>query len=92
MANPDSRWNTQEFGALAVDAVRKLALLQSTKAFWKKTSHTFGEDMRVLAKATDKDLEDFQANIQKAALRNVPITTLISEGRAQGAIAVQKTL
>ena len=40
-ANPDSRWNTPEFAALAVDAVRKLSVLQSTKAFWEKTGHTF---------------------------------------------------
>ena len=32
-ANPDSRWNTPEFAALAVDAVRKLQVLQSTKVF-----------------------------------------------------------
>ena len=92
MANADSRWNTPEFAALAVDSIRKLLVLQSTKAFWVKTSHTFGKDMRVLASATDKDFQDFQMNTQKAALSNVPITRLISQGRAQGATAVQKTL
>jgi len=30
--------------------------------------------------------------MQKAALQNVPITTLISQARAQGAVPVQKTL
>ena len=30
VANADSRWNTPEFAALATDAVRKLAVLQST--------------------------------------------------------------
>ena len=30
-ANPDSRWDTPEFAALAADAVRKLQVLQSTK-------------------------------------------------------------
>ena len=35
VANPDSRWNTQEIGAVANDAVRKLTVLQSTKAFWE---------------------------------------------------------
>ena len=37
-ANPDSRWNTPEFAALATDAVRKLSVLQSTKAFWENTA------------------------------------------------------
>ena len=91
-ANPDSRWNTPEFAALAADAVRKLQVLQSTKAFWAKTGNTFCKDMKVIAKTTDKDFEDFQLNMQKSALQNVPITTLISQARAQGAVAVQKTL
>ena len=30
-ANPDARWNTPEFAALAADAVRQLQVLQSTK-------------------------------------------------------------
>ena len=71
VANPDSRWNTPEFAALATDAVRKLAVLQSTKAFWDKTGHTFKQDMRVLAGTTDKHFEDFQLNLQKAALLSV---------------------
>ena len=45
-ANLDSRWNTPEFAALAADAVRKLQVLQSTKAFWEKHSHNFKQDMR----------------------------------------------
>ena len=40
-ANPDSRWNTPEFSAVVVDAVRKLSVLQSTKAFWEKTGPLF---------------------------------------------------
>ena len=91
-ANPDSRWNTPEFAALATDAVRKLAVLQSTKAFWQQHSHKFKEDMRVLAKATDKDFEDFQLNIQKAAMQSTSITGLIGAAKAQAATAVQKTL
>ena len=91
-ANPDSRWNTPEFAALAADAVRKLQVLQSTKVFWQKTGHTFCKDMRIIANTTDKDFEDFQSNMQKAAIQNVPITTLIHQARAQGAVAVQKTL
>ena len=78
-ANPDSRWNTPEFAALAVDAVRKLSVLQSTKAFWEKSSDTFKQDMRVLAKTTHKDFQDFQLNLQKAALRNTSITELIGQ-------------
>ena len=90
-ANPDSRWNTPEFVALAADVVRKLQMLQSTKAFGAKSGATFSRDMKILAKTTDKDFEDFQSNLQKAALQNVPITTLISQARSQGAEAVQKT-
>ena len=92
VANPDSRWNTPEIAALATDTVRKLAVLQSTKAFWQKHGHKFKGDMRVLAKATNKDFEDFQLNIQKAAMQNTSITGLISEAKAQCATAVQKTL
>ena len=91
-ANPDSRWNTPEFAAVAVDAVRKLSVLQSTKAFWEKTGQTFKQDMRVLAGTTDKDFQDFQLNLQKATLQNTSITELIGQARAQGATAVQKTL
>ena len=91
-ANPDSRWNTPEIAALATDVVRKLAVLLSTKAFWEKHAHTFLEDIKVLAKTTDKDFEDFQLNMQKAALQNTSITALISQARAQGATTVQKTL
>ena len=54
-ASPDSRWNTPELAALAVDAVRKLSVQQSTKAFWEKTGHTF---KRVLANTTDRDFQD----------------------------------
>ena len=36
-ANADSRRNTPEFAALGADSVRKLPVLQSTKAFWPKT-------------------------------------------------------
>ena len=54
-ANPDSRWNTPEFAAVAVDAVRRLSVRQSTKTFWEKTGHTFKQDMRVLAGTTDED-------------------------------------
>ena len=64
-ANPDSRWNTPEFAALAADAVRKLQVLQSTKAFWEKSGATFCRDMKIIAKTTDKDFEDFQFNLQK---------------------------
>ena len=67
-------------------------MLQSTKTFWEKTGHTFKQDMRVLAKTTDKDFQDFQLNLQNAALRNMSITELIGQARAQGATAVQKTL
>ena len=91
-ANPDSRWNTPEFAALAADAVRKLQVLQSTKAFWTKTGHTFIKDMKIIARTTDKYFEYFQLNMQKAALQNVPIATLISQARAQGAVPVQNTL
>ena len=48
--------------------------------------------MQVLANTTDKDFQDFQLNLQKAALQNTSITGLISEASAQGATAVQKTL
>ena len=91
-ANPDSRWNTPEFAALFVDAVRKLQVLQSTKGFFEKHSRSFAEDIRVLAKAKDKDFEAFQANLQQAVLQNTSITGLISEARQQGSAAVQKTL
>ena len=89
-ANPDSRWNTPEFAAVAVDAVRKLSVLQSTKAFWEKTGQTFKQDMRVLVGTTDKDFQDFQLNLQKATLQNTSITELIGQARAQGAMAGRK--
>ena len=91
-ANADSRFNTPEFAALCADAVRKLQVLQSTKVFWAKTGHTFCKDMKIIAKTTDKDFEAFQLSLQKAAIQNVPITSLISQAKAQGCVAVQRTL
>ena len=90
--NPDSRWNTPEIAALATYSLRKLSVLQSTKAFWEKHSPSFKEDMRVPAKTTDKGSFDCHLNMQKAALQNTSITGLISQARAQGATPVQKTL
>ena len=40
-ANPDSRWNTPEFAAVATDAVRKLSVLESTTVSWETSGHTF---------------------------------------------------
>ena len=91
-ANPDSRWNAPESAALAADAVRKLQVLQSTKASWVKTGTTFCEDVNIISRTTDKYFEDFQLNLQKSSLHNALITTLISQARAQGAEKVQKTL
>ena len=38
-ANPDSRWGTPEFSALAADAVRKLQVLQSEGVLGEDRSH-----------------------------------------------------
>ena len=55
--------------------------------------HAANRGMRcALAKTTAKYFEDFQSNMQKAALQNTSIIGLISQARAQGATAVQKTL
>ena len=91
-ANPDSRWNTPEFAAIAADAVRKLQVLRSTKVFWAKSGESFSKDMKILAKTTDKHFEAFQLNLQKAAIQNVPITSLISAAHAEGCMEVHKTL
>ena len=45
-ARADSRWNTPEFAALFVDAVRKLEVLQSTKGFFEKHGDKFKEDIQ----------------------------------------------
>ena len=91
-ANPDSRWNTPEFAVCAVDAVRQQSVLQSTKTFWEKTDHTFKQHMRALTGTTDKDLQYFQLNLQKAVLRNTPVTELIGQAKHQGVTAVHHTL
>ena len=67
-------------------------MLRSTKLFWQKSGDAFCKDMGVIAKTTDKDFQDLQYNIQKAALQNVPIATLIAQARASGNVAVQRTL
>ena len=89
-ATSDSRWNTPEFAALAADAVRKLQVLQSTKVFWATAGHTFCKDMKTIAKTTAKDIDAFQLNLQRAATQNVPITTLIGQAEAQGALGGAK--
>ena len=92
VANPDSRWNTPEFAALAADAVRTLQVLQSTKVFWAKTGGSFSKDMKIIAQTMDNDMEAFQLNLQRAAIQSVPITTLISQAQAQLHVAVQRAL
>ncbi len=91
-ANNDSRWNKPEFAAVFVDAVRKLSVLQSTKSFFEKHQNSFKEDLRIIAKATDKEFEAFQANLRQAALQNTSITGLISAAQQQGTPGVQKVL
>ena len=61
-ARTDSRWNTPFYAAVFADAVRKLAVLQSTKAFFEKHSGSFAKDLSTIAKATDEDFDAFQAN------------------------------
>ena len=66
--------------------------MRSTKGFFEKHSATFKEDIRVLAKTTSKDIEDFQHNIQQAVLQNTSLTSLIGNAKSRGATNVQKTL
>ena len=40
-ANPDSRWNTPEIVAFATDVGRKVAVLQTRKAFTEKWDRIF---------------------------------------------------
>ena len=80
-AKTDSRWNTPFYAAVFADTVRKLAVLQSTKAFSEKHSGSFAKDLSTIAKATDKDFEAFQANLQQAVVQNTSITGLISAAK-----------
>ena len=87
-----SRWNTPEFAAVFVDTVRKLQVLQSTKGFFTKHAKTFAQDLRLIAKATDKDFELFQANLRTDALQGGSIPALISAAKQQAMPSVQKVL
>ena len=89
-ARTDSRWHTPFYAAVFADVVRKLAVLQSTKAFLEKHSGSFAKDLSTIAKATDKDCEAFQASLQQAAMQNTSVIGLISAARQHGAVAVQK--
>ena len=91
-APSQSRWNTPEFAAVFVDTVRKIKVLQSTQGFFTKHSKTFAQDMRFIAKATDKDFEVFQANLRKDALQGGNIPALISAAKQQAMPGVQKVL
>ena len=77
-----SRWNTPEFAAVFVDTVRKLEVLQSTKGFFAKHQQTFAQDLRLIAKATDKDFEQFQANL-RASERGASVPALIVAAKQQ---------
>ena len=77
-----SRWNTPEFAAVFVDTVRKLEVLQSTKGFFAKHAQTFAQDLRLIAKATDKDFEQFQANL-RASERGASVPALIVAAKQQ---------
>ena len=86
-----SRWNTPEFAAVFVDTVRKLEVLQSTKGFFAKHAQTFAQDLRLIAKATDKDFEQFQANL-RASERGASVPALIAAAKQQKMPGVQKVL
>ena len=86
-----SRWNTPEFAAVFVDTVRKLEVLQSTKGFFAKHQQTFAQDLRLIAKATDKDFEQFQANL-RASERGASVPALIVAAKQQKMPGVQKVL
>ena len=92
IGSSQSRWNTPEFAAVFVDTVRKLQVLQSTKGFFMKHAKTFAQDLRVIAKATDKDFEVFQANLRKDAMQGASIPALISAAKQQAMPGVQKVL
>jgi len=87
-----SRWNTPEFAAVFVDTVRKLDVLQSTKGFFTKHAKTFAKDLRLIAKATDKDFEKFQANLRQEAMQGANVAGLISAAKQQEMPGVQKVL
>ena len=87
-----SRWNTPEFAAVFVDTVRKLEVLQSTKGFFAKHSKTFAQDLQLIAKATDKDFELFQANLRQDAMQGASVPALIAAAKQQKLPGVQKVL
>ena len=53
---------------------------------------SFAHDLRILAKASDKDFELFQANLRKETLQGANISALIAEAKQQEMPAVQKVL
>ena len=49
-----------------------LAVLRSTKAFFEKHNGSFTKDLNAIAKATAKDFEAFQANLQGVLQKTTP--------------------
>ena len=89
-ARTDSRWTTPFYAAVFADVVRKLAVLQSTKAFFEKHSGSFAKDLSTIAKATDKDFEAVAANLKQADVHNTSIIGLVSATKQPRNVAVQK--
>ena len=66
-------------------------VLQSTTRFFTKHQQTFAQDLRRIAKATDKDFEQFQANL-RASERGASVPALIAAAKQQKMPGVQKVL
>ena len=90
-ANPDipggcyrapgqSRWNTPEFAAMFADTIRKIAILQTTKAVFLRDGHKWKSDMKLIAEATTSDFEALQHLMARHGHRSLSeLASLASE-------------
>jgi hypothetical protein len=58
-----SRWNTPEFACIFADTVRKINILQTTKAMFQRDGSKWKTDMELIAKAKVSDFEKLQSII-----------------------------
>ena len=86
------RWDTPEFAALFAATLRTMALLQSSRGFYKKPSvrAQWNRDLNDFAQLKRSDVQAFQAEIAVASSGN--LTALMAQAWDKGHTKIFKAL
>ena len=73
-----SRWDTPEFAAIFADTVRKVSILQTTKAMFQRDGSKWKTDMELIANATVADFEKLQVILTRQSQHNIQDLTRLA--------------